>query len=57
MLRMAFVLRQPNIDNPDATHLFFDSNDGRIATLFVTDDRQSDASPLRHRTGSVQRIR
>ena len=54
---MAFVLRQPNIDNPDATHLFFDSNDGRIATLFVTDDRQSDASPLRHRTGSVQRIR
>ena len=57
VLRMALVLRQPNLDNPDATNLFFDSGDGRIVTFFVTDDRQSDASPLRHRTGSVQRIR
>ena len=36
VLRMALVLRQPNLDNPDATHLFFDSGDGRIVTLSST---------------------
>jgi len=56
LLGMPLVLRQPNLDDPDATHLFFDSGDGRLVTFFVTDDRRSDSSPLRHHVGSVHHI-
>jgi catechol 2,3-dioxygenase-like lactoylglutathione lyase family enzyme len=56
VLGMPLVLRQPNLDDPNSTHLFFDAGDGRIVTFFVTDDRQSNASPLRHQVGSVHHI-
>ncbi|MFC7141918.1 VOC family protein [Halosimplex aquaticum] len=56
VLGMPLVLRQPNLDDPNSTHLFFDSGDGRIVTFFVTDERQSDASPLRHQVGSVHHL-
>lgn len=41
VLGMRLVLRQPNLDRPDVTHLFFDSGDGRLVTFFVHEDRQS----------------
>ena len=41
LLGMPLVLRQPNLDDPSQTHLFFDTGDGRILTFFVSDDRQS----------------
>jgi catechol 2,3-dioxygenase-like lactoylglutathione lyase family enzyme len=56
LLGMPLVLRQPNLDDPNSTHLFFDSGDGRIVTFFVTDDRQSNNAPLRHQVGSVHHI-
>jgi len=56
VLGMPLVLRQPNLDDPQSTHLFFDSGDGRIVTFFVTDDRQSNDAPLRHQVGSVHHI-
>ncbi|MFC4439080.1 MULTISPECIES: VOC family protein [Natrialbaceae] len=56
LLGMPLVLRQPNLDDPDSTHLFFDTGDGRIITFFVTDDRQSNPQPLRHQIGSVHHI-
>ena len=56
LLGMALVLRQPNLDDPNSTHLFFDSGDGRIVTFFVTDDRQSNSAPLRHQVGSVHHL-
>ncbi|MFB6150264.1 MAG: VOC family protein [Haloarculaceae archaeon] len=56
VLGMPLVLRQPNLDDPDSTHLFFDSGDGRIVTFFVTDDRESGAAPLRHQVGSVHHL-
>lgn len=40
LLGMPLVLRQPNLDDPSQTHLFFDTGDGRILTVFVG-DRQS----------------
>lgn len=40
-LGMPLVLRQPNLDRPDVTHLFFDAGDGRLVTFFVHEDRQS----------------
>ncbi len=48
VLGMPLVLRQPNLDDPDQTHLFFDTGDGRILTFFVSDDR--DSNPQRQRT-------
>jgi catechol 2,3-dioxygenase-like lactoylglutathione lyase family enzyme len=48
VLGMPLVLRQPNLDDPSQTHLFFDTGDGRILTFFVSDDR--DASPAQQRT-------
>ena len=41
LLGMPLVLRQPNLDDPSQTHLFFDTGDGRILTVFVSDDRPS----------------
>lgn len=41
VLGMSLVLRQPNLDRPDVTHLFFESGDGRLVTFFVHEDRES----------------
>jgi lactoylglutathione lyase len=41
LLGMPLVLRQPNLDDPSQTHLFFDTGDGRILTVFVSDERPS----------------
>ncbi len=56
LLGMPLVLRQPNLDDPESTHLFFDTGDGRILTFFVSDGRQSNEQPLRHQVGSVHHI-
>ena len=56
LLGMALVLRQPNLDDPDQTHLFFDSGDGRIVTFFVNDDRDSDPRPQRTPVGGVHHL-
>ncbi|MFO7793593.1 MAG: VOC family protein [Candidatus Nanohaloarchaea archaeon] len=55
ILGMALVLKQPNLDDPDQTHLFFDTGDGRILTFFVNDERDS-ARGQRPQTGSVHHI-
>lgn len=56
LLGMPLVLRQPNLDDPDSTHLFFDAGDGRILTFFVSDDRPSDARPPRPGIGGVHHL-
>ncbi|MFP9192499.1 VOC family protein [Natrialbaceae archaeon A-CW1-1] len=56
VLGMPLVLKQPNLDDPTSTHLFFDTGDGRIITFFVSDDRPSSAAPLRHQVGSVHHL-
>jgi catechol 2,3-dioxygenase-like lactoylglutathione lyase family enzyme len=45
LLGMPLVLRQPNLDQPDVTHLFFDTGDGRVLTFFVHEDRDSARQP------------
>lgn len=56
LLGMPLVLRQPNLDDPSQTHLFFDTGDGRILTFFVSDDRSSDSRPQRGGVGSVHHL-
>jgi catechol 2,3-dioxygenase-like lactoylglutathione lyase family enzyme len=41
LLGMPLVLRQMHLGNPDVTHLFFDTGDGRLLSFFVTDDRET----------------
>ena len=41
ILGMPLVLRQPNLDRTDLTHLYFDTGDGRLLTAFVSEDRDS----------------
>ncbi len=56
LLGMALVLRQPNLDDPSQTHLFFDTGDGRILTVFVSDDRPSNQGRLRTPVGGVHHL-
>jgi catechol 2,3-dioxygenase-like lactoylglutathione lyase family enzyme len=55
LLGMPLVLRQPNLDDPSQTHLFFDTGDGRILTVFVSDDRPS-AKGQRPGVGAVHHL-
>ncbi|ELY55857.1 glyoxalase/bleomycin resistance protein/dioxygenase [Natronolimnohabitans innermongolicus JCM 12255] len=55
LLGMPLVLRQPNLDDPSQTHLFFDTGDGRILTFFVSDDRPS-AKGQRGGVGAVHHL-
>ncbi len=55
LLGMPLVLRQPNLDDPSQTHLFFDTGDGRILTVFVSDDRPSN-NRVPSGTGSVHHL-
>ncbi|PSP72758.1 lactoylglutathione lyase [Halobacteriales archaeon QS_3_64_16] len=55
VLGMPLVLRQPNLDDPSSTHLFFDTGDGRILTFFVG-DYSSDRTPQRPGIGAVHHI-
>ena len=55
VLGMPLVVRQPNLDDPNSTHLFFDTGDGRILTFFVV-DRPSDDRPQRPGIGAVHHL-
>ncbi|MFD1512070.1 VOC family protein [Halomarina rubra] len=41
VLGMRLVMRQPNLDRSEVTHLFFDAGDGRMVTFFCEEDRES----------------
>ncbi|TMV08833.1 VOC family protein [Ruegeria sediminis] len=40
VLGMPFVFEQPNLDNPDEGHVYFDPGDGRLITVFTNEGRQ-----------------
>src|SRR3954465_9362953 len=40
VLGMPFVFEQPNLDNANESHLYFDPGDGRLITVFTQEDRQ-----------------
>ena len=46
VLGMPFVFDQPNLDNPDEGHLYFDPGDGRLIPVFTNETR----TPNRRRT-------
>ena len=46
VLGMPFVFDQPNLDDPDEGHLYFDPGDGRLITVFTNEARK----PVHKRT-------
>jgi len=56
VLGMPFVFEQPNLDNPDESHLYFDPGDSRLITVFCAEDRVSDPQPLPTQPGSVHHL-
>lgn len=56
LLGMPLVLKQPNLDAPEETHLFFDTGDGTILTVFVNDNRESAKGSQRVGTGGVHHL-
>lgn len=48
VLGMPYVFEQPNLDQPDLNHLYFDPGDGRLITIFTDENR----TPTEHKSGS-----
>jgi glyoxalase family protein len=46
LLGMPFIFEQPNLDNANESHIYFDPGDGRLITVFTREDRK----PIRRRT-------
>ena len=56
LLGMPFLFEQPNLDNPDDSHLYFDPGDGRLITIFTSDSREVDGKRLETPAGQVHHL-
>ena len=56
VLGLALVMRQPNLDRPEVTHLFFDAGDGRLVTFFVDESRDSHDGAQDPGVGAVHHV-
>ena len=56
VLGMPFIFEQPNLDNPDENHLYFDPGDSRLITIFTDEKRSPDKSKVGTEIGSVHHI-
>jgi len=56
VLGMPFIFEQPNLDNPDESHLYFDPGDGRLITVFTNETRQINPVPNPEEIGLVHHI-
>jgi catechol 2,3-dioxygenase-like lactoylglutathione lyase family enzyme len=56
VLGMPFVFEQPNLDNPNESHLYFDPGDGRLITIFTNEERTPDPERTPTEPGCVHHI-
>lgn len=56
VLGMPFLFEQPNLDDPNQNHLYFDPGDGRLITIFTNEDRVLDAARTSTDQGCVHHI-
>ncbi len=56
VLGMPFVFEQPNLDNPDENHLYFDPGDGRLITIFCNESRKPKHKRTPEDAGCVHHI-
>ena len=56
VLGMPFVFEQPNLDDPDQNHLYFDPGDGRLITIFTSESWKPDRTPNPNGIGNVHHL-
>lgn len=56
VLGMPFVFEQPNLDNAQQSHLYFDPGDGRLITVFTNEDVEPDPSRTATDPGCVHHL-
>jgi glyoxalase family protein len=56
LLGMPFVFEQPNLDNAAESHLYFDPGDGRLITIFTSEERTPDPERTPTDPGCVHHI-
>jgi len=56
ILGMPFVFEQPNLDEKEVNHLYFDPGDGRLITIFTSEDRKVDSSPNPNNPGNLHHL-
>ena len=56
LLGMPFIFDQPNLDNPDEGHLYFDPGDGRLITVFMDETRTYDKRRTPTEPGCVHHL-
>jgi glyoxalase family protein len=56
VLGMPFVFEQPNLDNANESHLYFDPGDGRLITIFTNEDRVPDPARTPTDPGCVHHL-
>jgi catechol 2,3-dioxygenase-like lactoylglutathione lyase family enzyme len=56
VLGMPFVFEQPNLDNEQESHLYFDPGDGRLITVFTNEEREPDPTRTSTDIGSVHHL-
>lgn len=56
VLDMPFIFEQPNLDNADESHLYFDPGDGRLITVFTNETREIDTTPNPEEIGYLHHI-
>ena len=56
LLGMPFVFEQPNLDDPNQSHLYFDPGDGRLITIFTNEERKPDPEPAPQTIGCVHHL-
>ena len=53
---MPFVFEQPNLDRASESHLYFDPGDGRLITVFTSEDRAVDSGRTPTDPGCVHHV-
>ena len=56
VLGMPFVFEQPNLDDPEQNHLYFDPGDGRLITIFTSESWKPDRTPNPNGIGNVHHL-
>ncbi len=56
VLGMPFIFEQPNLDNADEGHLYFDPGDGRLITVFTDESRTPDRRRTPTEPGCVHHL-
>ncbi|TCL00378.1 catechol 2,3-dioxygenase-like lactoylglutathione lyase family enzyme [Shimia isoporae] len=56
VLGMPFIFDQPNLDDPDEGHLYFDPGDGRLITIFTNETRTPDPRRTPTEPGCVHHL-